>query len=135
MKIMVDSNVLISAALYHHGVVWSALREALSDNVVIVTAYVKAEVIRVAELKFPERIDEVNELINSDIFEQANPEYLKVELDVSIRDIKDVPVYLSAKVLDVDILMTGDKDLFVLECDKPRILSPAEYLFMVNKLA
>ena len=46
----------------------------------------------------------------------------------NIRDKEDLPILVSALLSDVDILITGDKDFFELEIDKPEIISPRDYL-------
>jgi predicted nucleic acid-binding protein len=45
-----------------------------------------------------------------------------------IRDVKDYPVLYTAVVEDVDILITGDKDFSDIEIEKPKILTPAEFM-------
>lgn len=46
----------------------------------------------------------------------------------NIRDKEDLPIFVSALLSDVDILITGDKDFFELEINKPEIISPRDYL-------
>lgn len=135
MKIMVDSNIVIFAVLFPHGYVSLALMFALEDDTVIIPQNVKDEVLHVSEKKFPDKVDDVIKFIESGLFVIENPKYSDVELDVSIRDVKDVPVFLSAKAIGVDVLMTGDKDLLEIHCRKTMILSPKEYLLVKNKLS
>ena len=46
----------------------------------------------------------------------------------NIRDTKDYPVLYTAIVEDVDILVTGDKDFADVEIEKPKILTPADFM-------
>lgn len=39
-----------------------------------------------------------------------------------------IPILVTALLSDVDILITGDKDFFDVDMDKPEILTPREYL-------
>jgi predicted nucleic acid-binding protein len=58
--------------------------------------------------------------------------YTPEEIDKSeypdIRDIKDLPVLVSAIVEDVDILISGDADFAPLEPERPEILTPKEFV-------
>jgi len=45
-----------------------------------------------------------------------------------IRDVKDLPILASAILGDVDIIVTGDKDFFALDIDKPEIVSAKDFL-------
>lgn len=45
-----------------------------------------------------------------------------------IRDIKDYPVLYTAILEDVDILVTGDYDFGEVDIDKPKIMTPAEFV-------
>lgn len=46
---------------------------------------------------------------------------------LSIRDPADYPVLYSAIVEDVDVLISGDKDFFEVEVEKPEIVTSSEY--------
>jgi predicted nucleic acid-binding protein len=39
-----------------------------------------------------------------------------------------IPILVTALLSDVDILITGDKDFFDVDIDRPEILTPREYL-------
>jgi predicted nucleic acid-binding protein len=45
-----------------------------------------------------------------------------------IRDERDYPVLYSALTEDVDVFVTGDKDFYELELERPEIISPAGFL-------
>ena len=49
-----------------------------------------------------------------------------------IRDIKDLPVLVSAILSDADILLTGDKDFEDIKIDKPLIFTPAKYFELIG---
>jgi predicted nucleic acid-binding protein len=46
----------------------------------------------------------------------------------NIRDIDDLPVLANAIESKVDLLITGDKDFEDVIVEKPRIMSPREYI-------
>ena len=60
-------------------------------------------------------------------FEMA---YIPTDMTMApeIRDMKDIPVIVSAIASDVDILITGDKDFAGLFVERPEILTPSEFL-------
>ena len=45
-----------------------------------------------------------------------------------IRDKKDEPILRTALYHNVDIILTGDKDFTDLEMNKPKAITPSEYL-------
>ncbi|MBR3225901.1 MAG: hypothetical protein IKF78_11335 [Atopobiaceae bacterium] len=45
-----------------------------------------------------------------------------------IRDPMDYPVLYSAIICNADVFVTGDRDFEDVRLEKPRILSPAEYV-------
>jgi len=45
-----------------------------------------------------------------------------------IRDEKDKPILASAIVADVDVLISGDKDFYEVDVERPEILAPADFL-------
>ena len=48
-----------------------------------------------------------------------------------VRDIKDLPVLVSAILSDSDILITGDKDFDGVKIDKPLIFTPSKYFELI----
>ena len=46
----------------------------------------------------------------------------------SIRDKDDEKVLYAAVTADVDILVTGDKDFYDIDIERPHIMSPADFL-------
>lgn len=49
-----------------------------------------------------------------------------------IRDIADLPILVSAIIEDVDVIVTGDKDFFDVEIEKPEIITVKEYFERYN---
>jgi len=45
-----------------------------------------------------------------------------------LRDSSDLPILASAVKEDVDILLTGDKDFAALGLERPKILTPAQFV-------
>lgn len=47
---------------------------------------------------------------------------------ITIRDAKDQPILDAALAIDADVILTGDKDFTSLKLDRPRTMTPAEFI-------
>lgn len=125
MKIMLDTNVLISALIF--GGQTGQLLELLfdSDHELYVSEYVDQEFKKKLEMKWPAKADKVYNLYHRlDIhFCESTKETLG-----ELRDEKDVPVLSDAIYHDVDLILTGDKDFLEADLDHPMVYAPAMML-------
>lgn len=128
MKIMLDTNVLISAFIFggKAGELLSILFE--SDHKLYVSEYIDQEFKEKLESKWPNKAKRVYGLYRClDIcFCKSIGERLG-----NLRDEKDVPVLSDAIYHGIDVILTGDKDFLESGLKKPLIYSPAimlEYL-------
>ena len=125
MKVMLDTNVLISAFVFG-GKVRNALKILFeADCEIYISEYVDAEFKRILQVKWSNRADKIYALYRSMdfIFCSSTSEtfgYLRAE--------KDIPVLSDAIYHDVDILLTGDKDFLEADIETPQIISPSELL-------
>ena len=128
MRIMLDTNVLISALLFP-GAKMNAMMETLfTKHNLVLSSYVVDELKDVVRRKFPKKEAVVEKLLFVMSYEFV---YTPTEMDDSlfeIRDIKDYPVLYTAIVEDIDILITGDKDFSDIDIEKPEIMTPAEFM-------
>ncbi|MDR0935298.1 MAG: putative toxin-antitoxin system toxin component, PIN family [Oscillospiraceae bacterium] len=129
MRVMIDANILISALLVQSGKRANDVMETIFKNhTLVISTYTKSEVFKKSRQKFP-----VKAHISDNFFAQANYELFQTPTDIVpdlfyIRDPKDYPVLYSAIVAGVDIFVTGDKDFAAVDIDKPKILTPAQFL-------
>lgn len=134
MKIMLDTNILISAALFPHGTVAKALMKALNPPYEpVVCDYVVDELRRKFREKFPDRMTELEAFLYnalSFITVVETPD-VKVEQESSIRDPKDRPILRAALNAHADFFLTGDKDFLESSVKDPRIISVSEFLNQV----
>ena len=128
MRVFVDSNTLLSSALFPSGVVAKAMQVALTRHRVVICSYVLEESRRIVESKFPSRIDAFTLFLNSLDFETVYTPTDVVFDGKLMRDPKDVPILVTAQRENVDIILTGDKDFHALNLKKPEILSPRDFL-------
>lgn len=125
MKVMLDTNVLISAFIFG-GKVRHALKILFeTDCEIYISEYVDNEFNRIIHDKWSDRADKIYSLYRSIdfIFCPSTSEVLG-----QLRDEKDIPVLSDAIYHDVDILLTGDKDFLESNIETPKIISPSELL-------
>ncbi|MCD8007326.1 MAG: putative toxin-antitoxin system toxin component, PIN family [Oscillospiraceae bacterium] len=134
MKVMLDTNIIISAALFPNGRVASAFYKAVNPPFQpIICDYVVDELHRKFREKFPERITEMEAfLYNALSFIRLvqTPEE-EIDLERKIRDPKDRPILRAALNAHADLFLTGDKDFLESNITDPRIISVSEFLDLI----
>lgn len=131
MKVMIDTNIFISAALFPNGRASDALKKALMPPYQPLTCdYVVDELHRKFQEKFPGRMTELEAFLYSSLsIIRVIPIPEEVfEAESLIRDVKDRPILRAALSLKVDLFLTGDKDFLESSVDDPRIISVADFL-------
>lgn len=123
MKVFLDTNVLVSAAATR-GLCADVLREVLISHQLIVSPPLFSELENVLKKKLSlplELISEFIEILRQDAHD-LSPSGLP---DVDIQDKDDLIILSSALNGDVDIFITGDKELLELHrIDNMDIISP-----------
>ena len=132
MRAFVDTNIVISAMLFPNGKVAKVFSHLLEKHTVIISSYIKEECKEVFQKKFPLKKEQLNIFFDGISFEEfKTPEKIDEKRYPKIRDIKDLPVLVSAILSDSDILITGDKDFEDIKIDKPLIFTPATYFELI----
>jgi putative PIN family toxin of toxin-antitoxin system len=125
---MLDTNVLISALLFPNQRMNDMMECIFSQHQLVLSSYVVNELKNVVKRKFPKKEQAIEKLLMMMGYEYVYTPDLIDDSLFSIRDMKDYPVLYTAVVEDVDILITGDKDFSDIEIEKPKILTPAEFM-------
>lgn len=134
MRILIDSNIIISAALFPAGKVSSVLSYILGTHTVVIPSYSIKECEAVFMKKFPEKsmhLQAFFEKIDYERFE--TPPRIDPGDFPNIRDPFDLPILASAILSDVDILITGDKDFDRIKIQRPLIFTPDEYYSLFSE--
>ena len=127
MRIMIDTNVLISASLFEKSKIAEMVEHIADNHYLILCDVILDEMKSVYKRKFPNKIKNVDLFLTKFPYELVYaPTYLDDTPD--IRDLSDKPILASAILEDVDILISGDNDFSEVEIDRPEILTPAEFL-------
>ena len=133
MRVFVDTNIVISTMLFPNGKVAKVFSYLLNHHTIIILSYTKEECQEVFEKKFPSKIDQLELFFNGIKFEEFHsPERIDEDKYPQIRDIKDLPILVSAILSDADILLTGDKDFEDIKIDKPLIFTPSKYFDLLE---
>jgi len=135
MRIMCDTNVLISGVLFPKSVPGKVLHIVAEQERLVLATYIIEELYRVFLRKFPEKVEHLDRYLESGAFDLfVTPQNFQHIAMPPIRDTKDQPVLASAILADVDMLITGDKDFSTIEIDHPVILTPAAFLELSKRL-
>ena len=131
MRVFIDTNILISAALFPGGTAAVAYEKAvLSPNSPIVSDYVIEEMRRVFARKFPGKLmalDSFLAALSSCVEIVATPD-LEVSYESVVRDPNDRPILRAALASRADVILTGDKDLLESGIASPKMLSAGEFI-------
>lgn len=129
MRIMLDTNVLISAILFRSENLSRLIEKVVEDHTLVLSTYVVDELTSVVDRKFPSKMIAIEKFLTALSYEFAySPENYDGTPLFEIRDCKDYMVLHTAIITDVDILITGDKDFKDIEIERPEILTPKEFL-------
>ena len=105
MRVMLDTNVLVSAIIFPNSRMDSLIHKATLGHQLVLSSYVIEELLEVTERKFPDKIKNVNlfllRLPYELVYTPKEPDY-----DLfSIRDMGDYPVLYSAIIEGVDLFV------------------------------
>jgi len=129
MRIMIDTNVLISAFVLSSTYMLKLVDTISEHHTIVLSTYVLDELKRVTKKKFSDRYTLLDSFLHELPFELVyTPEKINPANYPDIRDIKDLPVLVSAINEDVDILISGDADFAPLNMKYPEILTPGKFV-------
>lgn len=129
MRIMLDTNILISIIFFPSGMTREFIRQVGLGNRIVLCDYVIEELRIVVDRKFPERKKILEQFFYELPFELVyTPKDLNMEDYPAVRDSKDTPILATAILENIDILITGDKDLRVVETEYPEIMTMSEFI-------
>ena len=129
MRIMIDTNILISIIIFDSIKLKKLLEIICSKHILVLSNYIIQELKMVVLKKFKDKENAIEEFLLNLPFELEYFFTMENELlDVNLRDKKDIPILYSAIVSDVDIFITGDKDFENIKINRPKIMSVNEFL-------
>ena len=131
MRVLIDTNVLISAALNADGVPFQAYKKASSyPNKGLICEQNVDEMKRIFNKKFPTKLSALDKFLSMALLtlELIPVAELEAQEESQIRDVNDRPILRAAIWAMADILLTGDRDFLEAGLNKPQIMTPAVFL-------
>ena len=132
MKILIDTNVLISAFVFH-GKAGNLLELLLaSQHQLLTTEYIDSELKAKLQQKWPEKADKIYALYLSLPIKHEKSVKTVINHNM-LRDEKDIQVLQDALHYGADVILSGDKDFIDTDLDRPLVLSPTDlYEFLTR---
>jgi len=124
MRVMIDTNVIVSAVYNPKSKPADVLRHVCENHELVLCDYIIAECYDVIMRKFPQHTIVFDGLLASpgDELFAAPPKGLEIP------DTKDSPILNAAIIADVDVIISGDNHFLSLDMQRPLVLSPNNYL-------
>ena len=129
MRIMVDTNILVSAALFPSSKVALSLSSASQEHTLIICDYVLEELATVFNRKFPDKTTHIDDFLSKLAYEFCNACGVKLDTP-EMRHEDDRPILQAVIDAKADVILTGDNDFHALDVVYLRIISPAELMEM-----
>ena len=131
MRVYLDTNVIVSAFIAR-GLSSEVFKIILAEHQLVLSTTVLEELQKVLsdKIKLPSsQIKEIIEFLNN--FEVISN--FDINKSVRLRDSDDIPILSAALFGKTDILITGDKDLLIVnEKYGLKIITPREFLKLVK---
>lgn len=131
MRVLIDTNVLISAALNANGTPFQAyVKAAFYPNHGLICEQNVDEMKRIFNKKFPRRLAALDKFLSVALLtlELVPVPTTEIMPELQIRDVNDRPILRAAIEAKADVILTGDKDFLESGVKKPAIMTPAEFL-------
>lgn len=124
IRVLVDTNVVISALLFPNSTPARALALVLDEHRLVLTDWIIDELHEVVGRKRPDLLAALDSFLDDIDYELASPG----DPSVPISDPDDQPILDAAVAGAVDVIVTGDKAFLSLVLDRPRILTARDFL-------
>lgn len=125
MRVMIDTNVLVSAMYNPNSKPALAVQNVCENHELLLCDHIVAECYEVVGRKFPQHTSAMNTLFASLGYSLVVAPRRE---NAQITDPKDVPILNSAILENVDIIISGDNHFLSLDLERPKVLTPAQYL-------
>lgn len=131
MRVLIDTNILISAALSSNGTPYRAFIKAVSyPNHGLICEQNIDEMRRIFNRKFPQKIAALEKFLSLALMtlEMVPTPVEEYHSEMQIRDINDRPILRAAIHANADILLTGDKDFLESGLENPKIMNAIDFV-------
>ena len=131
MRVLIDTNILISAAYSRGSVPHQAYKKAVEPPCQgLICEKTLDELRQVFNRKFPDKIQSFERFISTafSVVEIVPVPPFPYPSEKEIRDIDDKPILRAAIKAGADILLTGDKDFLESNVTHPKIMTAAQFI-------
>lgn len=131
MRIMLDTNILISIVIFNSDILKEMLVNICDKHTLVLSSFIIDELKSVIDRKFPDKKNNIDEFLLKLPYILENTQNSNVILNensFNIRDKNDIPILYSAIVSNVDIFITGDKDFCDVNIKRPKIMTVRQFL-------
>ena len=131
MRVLIDTNVLVSAALNAKGTPFKAyIKAATYPNHGLICEQNVDEIKRIFNKKFPDKIAALDKFLSLALMTlELVPFPMNEKMAESqIRDVDDRPILRAAIEAKADVLLTGDRDFLESGVKNPMIMTPTEFV-------
>lgn len=129
MRILIDTNILISSVLFPNSKIAKVVIYVSDFYEIVLTQQIIEEFRRIINKKFSSKIDCIEELLNELDYKLVEANYLE---QIKMRDPNDEPILNAALSNDVDFILTGDNDFLCLKISRPRCVNVNELIEILN---
>lgn len=123
MKVLADTNILISAFVFPGGTPDRALKLAGDKHTLILCRYIISEMEDVVKRKWPDVLEKFDKFFEDLPFTLVEDQ----TGNGTMSDPKDLPILNTAIAADVDVIISGDRHFHELDIEKPKILTAKEF--------
>ena len=128
MRIMLDTNILISAFVFKSSVINEVIKKISNEHEIVIASYCIEELKEIVKEKFNIDMRKLDKFLRDFPFNLVySPENVQNKL-FDIRDECDYIILHTAIIENIDVLITGDKDFKDVDVEYPEILNPREFL-------
>ena len=128
MKVMLDTNILVSAFVFKSKMMNQLIYKLSTEHEIVICSYTIEELKELVDTKFKVTQNDLDEFLKDFPFILVySPTTVENKL-FEIRDKDDYIILHTAIIEDVDVFITGDKDFNDIDIDKPEIMNTTEFL-------
>ena len=128
MRVMLDTNVLLSALLFPNNRMNGMMRCIFEEHRLVLSSLSVDELILVVKKNFPAKAAIVDHMLSAMSYEFIYTSRAMEQDCSGIANPRNYPLLPVALQDNVDLLITNDKEFAEIALDRPEILTPAEFI-------
>lgn len=132
MRIMIDTNVLLSAVVFPNPKMTSLIEKVTTEHSLVLCSHIIEEMHDVINRKFQDKKEFLDKFLSKLTYDFVyTPTDINPKNYPEIRDKDDLPILVSALAESVDLIITGDEDFFDIKgasVELPIIMTPRKFM-------